>query len=258
MTMRCRQILSSGIRIQQDLSAAVRAVFFQTDLEEFFYATDGGTLFIVNFRNRFYGLTCRHVLRTFTPGQIFITQEKRGVKGGLPAPVVGIAYPSSPTGAADGTDIIDVCAVQFADDLASDFFKGSAYIVDEKTVGTAQLGHELHVAGVLKEKSEIIPPDITMGFCHLILRDSGVSVSDPLLRQATATFARPEFSSVTGLSGSPVFDQTANVFCGMVCRGGMIGHSCTLYYIDVFDIMHFLSGVCEGTRHDIIQENHAG
>jgi hypothetical protein len=44
------QTLASGLIIQQDFSNAVRPVFFQTDLEEWQYATHGGTLFIVQFR----------------------------------------------------------------------------------------------------------------------------------------------------------------------------------------------------------------
>jgi hypothetical protein len=36
-----------------------------------------------------------------------------------------------------------------------------------------------------------------------------------------AEFKDPEFASVTGISGSPVFDVTANALCGMVVRGGM-------------------------------------
>ena len=145
--------------VRQDFSAAVRAVFFQTELDEFQYATDGGTLFIVSFQGRYYGLTCKHVLRNFKPGKLFITQDKYGKKGSKPAPVAGITYPSAPTGAATETDVVDICVVTFADDIAPDFFGDSAYIIDSKTVGTSKSGHELHIAGILKDKSWIIEPD---------------------------------------------------------------------------------------------------
>jgi hypothetical protein len=46
------QVLASGLAIRQDYSQAIRAVFFETDHEEFIYATNGGTAFIVNFRGR--------------------------------------------------------------------------------------------------------------------------------------------------------------------------------------------------------------
>jgi hypothetical protein len=102
----------------------------------------------------------------------------------------------------------------------------------------------LHVAGALKDKTRIMPPDITMGYCNLVLRDAGVSTSDPFLRQAKGfLFTNPSVDNITGISGSPVFDQTANVLCGMVNRGGMTGNTCTIHYIDIFDITKLLECV---------------
>jgi hypothetical protein len=134
------------------------------------------------------------------------------------------------------------------DDITPNFFRDSPYIIDDQTVGTSATGHELHVAGVLKDKTQIIPPDITMGFCRLEFRDVGVSTFDPIMRQAEAQFTNPGFDSVTGISGSPVFDQAANVLCGMVARGAIIGSSkCIIHYIDFFDIFRFLKGIRTGS-----------
>jgi len=78
------------------------------------------------------------------------------------------------------------------------------------------------------------------------LHDTGASISDPFLRQAKALFGDPTFDNIIGVSGSPVFDQTANVLCGMVNRGGMIGNICMIYYFDIFDIIKLLE--CLSTR----------
>jgi hypothetical protein len=204
------QTLSSGVIVRQDFSDAVRAAFYQTEYEDFVYATNGGTLFLVSFCGRVYGLTCKHVIGNFEPGRLFITQEKHATKGSKPAPIIGLAIPSASTGEAAGTDVDDICAVEFDDEIAPDFFKGTPYIIDEKTVCTSNVGHELHVSGVLKDQTQIVPPDITMGFCHLVLHDTGISASDPFLRQAKAVFLNPNFDNIVGISGSPVFDQTAN------------------------------------------------
>src|SRR5262245_45814132 len=134
------QILSSGLIIRQDFAAAVRPVFFQTDHEEFVYATHGGTLFLVGFRGRVYGLTCGHVFGDFSPGQIFITQQKHAQKGSKPGHVVGLAYPSAPKDGAVGTDVTDLCLIQFSEDTTSDFFS-SPYLIEERTVATSQPGH---------------------------------------------------------------------------------------------------------------------
>jgi hypothetical protein len=62
------QVLSSGLIIRQDFAEVVRPVFFQTEYEEFPYATHGGTLFPVVFRGRVYGVTCTHVFGDFPHG----------------------------------------------------------------------------------------------------------------------------------------------------------------------------------------------
>jgi hypothetical protein len=240
------QLLSSGLAVRQDFSDAVRAVFFQTEYDEFFYATHGGTLFMVCFPTRLYGLTCKHVFGDFQLGKLFVTQEKHAKKGSMPAPVTCLCFPSTPSDDAAGTDVIDICAIQFAEDISPDFFKGNHYIIDKKTVGTSKVGHELHVVGVLKDKSGIIPPDITMGFCELQMHDAGPTTFDPFLRTAKAKFNRPDFTNLVGISGSPVFDHTANVLCGMVVRGGMLGDKCTVYYIDITDIIRVLESFASG------------
>jgi hypothetical protein len=233
--------------IEQDFSAAVRPVFFYTDQDDFLYATHGGTLFVVSFRDKLYAVTCGHVFKDFPHGMLFITQEKFAKKGSMPAHVTGICYPSSPVDGLEGTDIGDICVMEFSDDTRPDFFKGSAYVVDETTVATSKYGDELFVAGVLKEKTTIIPPDISIGYCRLSFRDCGPT-SDPILRRAFAVFGEAlfgtlEFTSITGISGSPVFNKTANALCGMVIRGGMSGPACTIYYVDVFDIVRLLEAI---------------
>jgi hypothetical protein len=233
--------------IRQDFSEAVRPVFFQTEHEEFLYGTHGGTLFLAKFRGRVYGVTCSHVFGDFPPGQLFVTPEKRAKKGSMPGHVASLAYPSLPRDGAGGTDVTDLCVVQFSDDTSSDFFS-SPYLIDERTVATSQIGDALWVAGVLKDKTSIVPPDIDIGYCRLEFQDAGPSGSDPFLRRAEAKFDNPAFTSVRGISGSPVYNQTANALCGMVMRGGMTDSHCTIHYLDVFDIIRFLDAVSRSAQ----------
>jgi len=59
----------------------------------------------------------------------------------------------------------------------------TTYFIEERTVATSQPGHVLCVAGVLKQKTSIVPPDINIGYCRLEFRDAGPSRSDPFLRR---------------------------------------------------------------------------
>jgi hypothetical protein len=120
--MRIKQTLKSGLVIWQNISDAVRPVFFQTDYEEFLYATHGGTLFLVRFRGRVYALTCNHVFKDFPTGRLFVVNERHAKKGSMPARIKGIRYASNPKDSAIGTDIGDVCLIEFSDENPPDFF----------------------------------------------------------------------------------------------------------------------------------------
>jgi hypothetical protein len=245
--MKITQRLSTGITVRQDFRDSVRFVTFQTGVEGWEYATHGGTAFIVNFRGKPFGLTCRHVRHDFYWGQLAITAAKLGRKGSQFAALKSLAYPSDPGGEAVGTDILDVAIVEFADDVGTDFFTDPPYIIDANTWGTSNDGDALLVNGALKEKSDLSDqPVVSPVFCLLEFRDCGATSGDPLLREAYAEFHEPEFSSVTGISGSPVYNSTANKLCGMVVRGALTGRACRLWYIDISDVMQTLIAIVEG------------
>ena len=78
------------------------------------------------------------------------------------------------------------------------------------------------VFGILKEKTTL---DDVLAPIHgrLKFTDTGLSNSDTTLRQATAQYVERNFDSIEGMSGAPVYDETANALCGMVVRGGEVG-----------------------------------
>jgi hypothetical protein len=242
----CEQRLSTGLIVRQDYAESVRAAFYQTEFEEFLYATGGGTIFITHYRGRQYGLTAKHIFRSFSPNQLFITEEKQGKKGGMPAPISQIAYPTSPRDAAADSDIEDVCVIEFSQEMPAGFFKDTPYIIDGATVATSKPGDRLEISGVLKEKSKIDPPDIYMAYCRLEFADDGPHKTDPTLRRAIAEFANPDFSTLAGISGSPVFNTSASALSGMVIRGGMVGRRAIIHYIDAYDILRILDAINRG------------
>jgi len=249
--------LSGGAQ-HHGIGDAVRPVFYVTEYEEFLYATDGGTLFLVRFEGRIYAITARHVFtgNGFEPNRLFVTREKYARRGTPPAPVAGIYRTSAPHGAAAGTDINDLCVIEFDEVMEDDFFMSSPYDMDKLPVGTSKAGHSLAVYGVLKEKTTIIHAnqgggDIVIGYCQLEYRDTTITTRDAVLREAKAEFLAPAFSSVIGISGSPVYDKTMGALCGMVVRGGMDGAKSDIRFIDVFDIKKLLEGIsCGATSTD--------
>jgi len=240
--MRVTQTLASGTVIRQDFRTAARFVFFDTGEKHWQYATHGGTLFLVQYKGRQYGLTCRHVLKDFEWHQLVVTDQRQGRQV---AGLRSVAYPSQPRDEAVDTDILDVAVIEFSDEVGAGFFKDAAYILDEKTMATSTVGDTLHVAGALKSKSEITEDTIAPIYCLLEMADNTATGNDPTLRRAIGKFDKPEFEDVVGLSGSPVFNVTQRALCGMVVRGAMNEEVCTLWYVDMFDIAKLLTAVHE-------------
>jgi hypothetical protein len=234
------QILRSGVTIRQDFRKACRFVFFDTGLEDWTYATHGGTAFVVNVEGKVYAITARHVLGDFAWSQIMITDEKFGRAS---AGICNVYSPSNPTGGAIGSDLMDVAFIEFTDDVTSQFFKYTAYIVDDGTAGRSHDGHELLVCGNLKDRSEITEDKLKPQFGLLQLLDEKAYEPDSALRCAIGKFDNDEITSATGLSGAPVFDSRISKLCGMVVRGSITDRFCRLYYIEAFDILKALEAV---------------
>ena len=110
---------------EKDFAASVRPVLFYTHIEEFQYATHGGTAFVVSYKGRPYALTCRHVFKDFDEGQLMLFGAQFPNKGDKPAKIRGAYYPSSPRASAVDSDVTDFCLIEFEMDVTTDFFGGN-------------------------------------------------------------------------------------------------------------------------------------
>jgi Trypsin-like peptidase domain len=233
-----------GTAPERDFAAAVRPVLFYTDIEEFQYATHGGTAFVVSYQGRPYALTCRHVFKDFDEGQLTLFGAQFPIKGDQPAKIRGVYYPSSPRASAVDSDVTDFCLIEFETNVTTDFFGGNAYPLSEQTICSSTTGDRLLIFGALKEKTVINPSDITVGYGRLEASDAGPS-SDPFLRRGAAQYLGHEFSTVTGISGAPVFNLRNNRLCGMIVRGGLTAGRFSVHYAGALDILRFAEAAFE-------------
>jgi Trypsin-like peptidase domain len=233
-----------GIAPERDFAGAVRPVLFYTDIEEFQYATHGGTGFVVSYQGRPYALTCRHVFKDFDDGQLTLFGAQFPNKGDKPAKIMAVCYPSSPQASAVDSDVTDFCLIEFDTSVTTDFFGGNAYPLSERTIWSSATGDRLSIFGALKEKTIIDPPDITVGYCRLEASDVGPS-SDPFLRQGAAQYLGHEFATVTGISGAPVFNLSHNRLCGIIVRGGLTAGRLSIHYAAALDILRFVEAAFE-------------
>lgn len=213
---------------------------FETDEPGWEYATHGGTAFVVRWNGAYYGITCKHCLGDFNWRRLALTDAKFGKNA---AGLSAIYYPSNPVDGAIDSDILDIAVVQFATDSGAEFFQDRAYIIDDDTVATSKTGDKLHTNGALKDKSEIGEQTISPQFALLEFEDRGPSVSDPTLREAYAEYADIDFGSLTGLSGSPVFNITQRKLTGVVVRGSLIESKARMRYVDIADILQILRAI---------------
>ena len=56
------------------------------------------------------------MFKDFEHEKLFIVDERDAQKGSKPAPIKGVCYPSSPIEDAVGTDIEDICVIEFDDE----------------------------------------------------------------------------------------------------------------------------------------------
>jgi hypothetical protein len=228
-----------------DFAAAVRPVLFYTDIDDFRYATHGGTAFVVTYKDRPYALTCKHVFKDFQEGQLTIFGAQYPMKGDKSAKIKTVCYPSSPRDSAADSDVTDFCLIEFDAGVTTQFFAPSVYPLSEFSTCSSGVGDRLLIFGALKEKTRITPPNVVVGYGRLEAGDAGRS-SDPFLRKATAQYLGQEFSTVTGISGAPVFNVTRNALCGMVVRGGLRAGRLRLHYAEAFDLLRFVESAAAG------------
>jgi hypothetical protein len=229
---------------RQDVARSARPVLFYTGIDDFQYATHGGTAFVVIYNGRPYAITCRHVFKDFDEGQLTIYGAQFPIKGHKSAKIKTICYASLPIGFAADSEVTDFCVIEFDDGVSSDFFDGCGYPLDKRTICLSAPLDRLMVFGAVKENTSIDPPNINVGFGRLEAHDKGPS-ADPFMRYGTAYYINPGFSDPTGLSGSPTFNLTRNGLCGMVTRATLQKRRFNFMYAEAADLLRFVAGVSE-------------
>jgi hypothetical protein len=186
------------------------------------------------------------VLGDFEWKQLVLTDIKFGK---MIAGIRSVHYPSAPTEYAIGSDVLDLAIIEFDPELRAEFFKGTAYLIDLRTAGTATVGHDLVVNGLFKDSTTIDElKKISPTFGLIEFTERGPSGFDMALRKAEGAYVNPPWRSLTGFSGAPVFDITAKRLCGMVVRATMPARDrAIVHYIDIVDIMEALKAVADGT-----------
>jgi hypothetical protein len=227
--------------VPDEIVESVRFVCFETHLEDFRLATNGGTAFVVRYKGTPFALTCRHVLNGFNIDDLVITDSRFRRKA---AGIKGLYYLKNDV---EESDLDDICLITFH--KHEDDFFDHAYDLDRLLAISSEPANRLIVTGFLKQKSSISPPNIFAGLCFLQFTDAGVAEFDHGLRRGLATYNSPDFHSISGISGAPVYNSNRRALCGMVARGGLKSDGvCIVYFIDIVAIIRFIEAVASNSN----------
>jgi SEC-C motif len=96
--------------VPREIAESVRFVCFETHLEDFRLATNGGTAFVVRYKGKPFAITCRHVLNGFNIDNLVIADARFGRKV---AEVRGMYCPRNLNGDVEDSDLGDICVIAF-------------------------------------------------------------------------------------------------------------------------------------------------
>ena len=129
----------------------MRPILFYTGIDDFQYATHGGTAFVVSYNSRPYAVTCRPVFKDFEDGQLTFFGAQFLSQGHKSAKVKTIYYASSPTESAANSGVNDFCIIEFDEAVSRDFFRGCDYPLAERTMCSSGALDQLLIFGAVKE-----------------------------------------------------------------------------------------------------------
>lgn len=110
------QQLSNGLIIRQRLSEIVRFPFWEAEDERYKYFSTCGSIFLVNFYNEVYALTCKHVLK-HDFNKLCITNRKLGVAALALKSLYTFSYLNQPSDGGLDNEIEYLAIIKFRNDV---------------------------------------------------------------------------------------------------------------------------------------------
>lgn len=231
--------------MQHDVRLIARQVLYATEYEEVPYGF-GGTLFVLAYLDRCFGVTCRHVLGKDGVHNLMVHERASPVKGMLSLPIRGLHHTDDP---ALG-EFNDIAVIEFEPSVTVTTFKGEIYDFARSRACTSGVAHRLRICGYLNEKGmmDYAEKAIHAAFCDLTCTNLGRRSSDPHISQAVATYQNLSFTSFDGLSGSPVFNLDMGMLTGMVMRAGLNADgTASIWYMEIEHILKIMESVYRGS-----------
>lgn len=235
----------------EKISNTVRAVFIETDVDGFEYFTHGGTVTLVEYQNKVYGLTCGHVVnadKTIEYRQLCILNERGG---NIVAGIENIATPKNLGGIAVDSDVADICVIEFSKDSSVKFFNATPYQIRELDAISDISGEKLYALGASKEKSGVDYENVKLisQYVCLPVYAQGRSSIDQVLYEAEGVIPDDwNLSELTGMSGGAIYNEDQhNRLSGIIARAGVKEKKVKIFYIDISIFVKAIQSIEDGS-----------
>lgn len=220
------------------IERATRPIEFETGNDDWLLGSDGGTLTLFEFEQRVFAITCAHAFHSFDWQSLRISAERAGVPAIRP---FSRFQASRPIGAATDTDLLDVVVFEIHESMSRESFVDPPIPLARDEVVDCDDGDEVYACGYLKDLSNYIADNRRYALCQMTATVVSRELADLTLRTAIAKCADPALSSLTGISGAPVYRVRDLKPCGMITRAGSTDEGdVKLHFVEMSDVIQVL------------------
>lgn len=226
---------------------SVRFPLFFTGIEDYPFATNVGAVFLVKVGKTPIAILPKHILKTFHLRDLRITSSLTVFNS------VGVEDAYQFNGykeATRATDIEDILVAFFPEFVTPSDFE-TIFPFEFMDAAPVQDGDEVVTYGFNRDNSILTKEEVRI---HQVVVEAIVTPkksADFTLRECVGTFnLEPEgdkLKSVTGLSGSPVFNRRSGLCCGLTTRGGITENGeIILRFVESFDLIRIINAAVSG------------
>lgn len=219
------------------IKAATRPILFDTRLEEYPLASYGGTITLVRFEGRIFGITCRHAFGDFRWQDLLLMNSRRGGECIRPRTMHGM---TQAVDHAIDSSLLDIAIISF-EDVEHSWFVEQPLVMSAETVADCSAADELYTYGYLAEFCDFSNERLQLLAVDLKPVAQPPNSHDVVLRTAIFQAVTPVSVSLSGPSGSPVIRLLDKKVCGLVTRGRVVEDGTTfIHFVEASDILELL------------------
>tara|TARA_B100000686_G_C16781764_1_gene972392 strand:- start:1335 stop:2075 length:741 start_codon:yes stop_codon:yes gene_type:complete len=239
--------------IIDNLTNSVRHLCIETDVDGYEYFTYGGTITLVKYKDKTYGLTCGHVVnadKSVSYDQLCILNTRDGIHI---AGIENVVLPKNLADEAVDSDLADICILEFSSECTGDFFSHTPHELSDIDIIADQIGDQMYAVGAIKQDCGVDYETNTINsqYVCLPIHAQGKHSVDPILYKSIGKIPNDwNISELTGMSGGAIYNANQNhALTGIIARAGVKEKDATIFYISIVPFLKALQALENKSTH---------